>query len=291
MMFKKSTWQHLRIPFSIFLMPVFCFALSLSPNVEWWRIVVSFMSIHVFLYPASNAYNSYYDKDEGSIGGLEVPPPVDKELYWAALLFDVIAIGLALVLSWQFALALFVYGLISKAYSHDSIRLKKYPILSWLTVGVFQGAFILFASYQVINVIAIAEVFQPKVFYAAILSTLMLLGSYPMTQIYQHEEDAKRGDRTLSRMLGIKGTFMFTAIVFGLSSIGFVFYYMAFFEPSYAYAFLIVLSPVLLYFSVWFLRVLKDDKKADFRSTMRLNMISSICLSVFYLGIWFVEMF
>ena len=31
--------------------------------------------------------------------------------------------------------------------------------------------------------------------------------AYPMTQIFQHEED-KRGDETLSLKLGIKGTFL-----------------------------------------------------------------------------------
>ncbi|NJK83733.1 MAG: ubiquinone biosynthesis protein UbiA, partial [Saprospiraceae bacterium] len=64
----------------------------------------------------------------------------------------------------------------------------------------------------------------------AILSSLMLLGSYPMTQIYQHEEDAKRGDTTLSLKLGILGTFHFTAITFGLATAGFVAYFISYFD-------------------------------------------------------------
>ncbi|MGB0523455.1 MAG: UbiA family prenyltransferase [Flammeovirgaceae bacterium] len=291
-MFSQSTWKHLRIPFSIFLMPVFCFALSLSPNAEWWSIAIAFLSIHIFLYPASNGYNSYYDKDEGSIGGLETPPPVKKELYWAALLFDAIAIVLALLLSWHFALALFIYGLISKAYSHDRIRLKKFPIISWLTVGIFQGAFMLLASYQAINHLSNYAFLTDRQFvYAAILSSCMLLGSYPMTQIYQHEEDAKRGDKTLSRLLGIKGTFLFTGIVFGLTSGGFFAYYLYYYSFIHAVCFLVVLSPVLIYFSSWFLRVHQNIKAADFRSTMRLNIISSLCLALFYVGVWLVEKF
>ncbi len=43
-----------------------------------------------------------------------------------------------------------------------------------------------------------------------ILCTLVLWANYPMTQIYQHDEDFKRGDITLSYRLGIKGTFVFT---------------------------------------------------------------------------------
>ena len=291
-MLKKSTWQHLRVPFSIFLMPVFCFALSLSgTELAWWRVIVAFVSIHFFLYPASNGYNSYFDKDEDSIGGLEKPPPVDKELYWAALAFDGVAILLALLLSWQFALALFIYGLISKAYSYDGIRLKKYPIISWLTVGLFQGAFTLMMSYLAINQVSISSVNTPMLWFASALSTLMLLGSYPMTQVYQHEEDGKRGDETISRKLGIKGTFLFTAIVFGLSSGGFVYFYLYYFNLTFALAFLVLLSPVLVYFLRWFLRVLKDVKHADFRSTMHLNMISSVCLSLFYILTWLYAFF
>jgi 1,4-dihydroxy-2-naphthoate octaprenyltransferase len=52
-----------------------------------------------------------------------------------------------------------------------------------------------------------------KFLYPALLSTCLLLGSYPMTQIYQHEEDARRGDKTFSLLLGIKETFIFTAVI------------------------------------------------------------------------------
>ena len=51
------------------------------------------------------------------------------------------------------------------------------------------------------------QLLESQIVYGAFLCTLMLLGSYPMTQVFQHEEDAKRGDLTLSRILGIKGLF------------------------------------------------------------------------------------
>ena len=81
----KSTLLHLRIPFSFFLMPFFCFAVSQVETVNWTEAIIAFLAIHLFLYPASNGYNSYYDKDEESIGGLEAPPPVDKQLLIASL--------------------------------------------------------------------------------------------------------------------------------------------------------------------------------------------------------------
>src|SRR4051812_38943407 len=110
-MISKSTLLHLRIPFSFFLMPVYLFALSISPNLNESRLLWSFIIVHVFLYPASNAFNSYFDKDEKSIGGLKNPPPVKKELYYVALLFDVIAVVLGFIkINLLFAIMLFIYG-------------------------------------------------------------------------------------------------------------------------------------------------------------------------------------
>src|SRR5262245_30987109 len=132
-MFSRSTWKHLRIPFSYYLLPVYLFSLSASPNLNQPRLIWVFIIIHLFLYPASNGYNSYFDKDEKSIGGLKNPLPVTKGLYYLSLIFDLIAIVLAFVkISLTFALFVLVYGLISKAYSHPAIRLKKYPIGGWL---------------------------------------------------------------------------------------------------------------------------------------------------------------
>jgi hypothetical protein len=39
-------------------------------------------------FPASNGYNSYFDKDEDSIGLLEKPPEVDISLYYFSILLE-----------------------------------------------------------------------------------------------------------------------------------------------------------------------------------------------------------
>ncbi|MEK6475978.1 UbiA family prenyltransferase [Catalinimonas sp. 4WD22] len=282
-MISKSTLLHLRIPFSIFLLPIFLFALSVDVPEDWPRALLVFFILHFLLYPASNGYNSYFDKDEGSIGGLEKPPPVDKELYWVALLLDLLAIILGLLISWQFALMLLIYGLVSKAYSHPAIRLKKFAIASWFIAGFFQGCFTWLMAYMGIHDVSIREVWSLPYVLPALLSSLMLWGSYPMTQIYQHEEDARRGDITLSYKLGIRGTFHFTAFVFALSAVGFFWYYQHFFSLSHALAYLAFLCPIVLYFFYWYGQVRQNRDKANFSSTMRLNMISGLSLNVFFL--------
>ncbi|MDN5201753.1 UbiA family prenyltransferase [Fulvivirgaceae bacterium BMA10] len=282
-MISKSTLLHLRIPFSFFLLPVFLFALSVTPNLDPSRILIVFIALHLFLYPASNAYNSYFDKDEKSIGGLKNPPPVSKQLYWTSLAFDFIAIVLALFINISFAMMLLVYGLVSKAYSHPAIRLKKYPFASWFVAGFFQGCFTFLAAYMGLNDYGFFVILHEQTLIPGLLSSLLLWGSYPMTQIYQHEEDAKRGDGTLSILLGIKGTFYFTAIMFTLASLGFFLYFQKYFATMYGSHFLFFLSPVVLYFGFWFLKVLKNRSKADYGHTMWLNTLSALLMNAFFI--------
>lgn len=283
---KKSTLLHLRIPFSFFLMPVFLLAGAIAESVDYQNLILCFIILHLLIYPASNGYNSYFDKDEESIGGLKNPPKVSKELYWISLILDAIALGLGLLISLQFVIMIFIYGLISKAYSHPTIRLKKYPILGWLAAGIFQGYFTYLLSIMALEDIGLIETLNLSTQLPGVLSSLLLLGSYPMTQIYQHNEDSKRGDMTISRLLGIRGTFHFTAIAFTIATAGFSSYFYLYSNIQAAVLFLIFLSPVLVYFSNWYFRVRKDENSADFQSTMRLNFISSLMLNAYFIYIW-----
>lgn len=265
---------------------MFLLTCAVVGEVNQMNFWLSFLILHFLVYPASNGYNSFFDKDEKSIGGLKNPPKVSKELYWVALVFDAIALGVGFLISLEFVVMIFVYGLISKAYSHPSIRLKKFPILGWLAAGVFQGYFTFMLSYIALTNVSLAETFHFSIQFPAMLSSILLLGSYPMTQVYQHEEDGRRGDLTMSRLLGVIGTFHFTALWFGVSTAGFFYYFIDQYEFHYGVAFLIFLSPVLIFFGQWYLKVRKNVLAADFSSTMRLNLISSLALNAFFLYLW-----
>ena len=286
-MIKQSTLLHLRIPFSLYLMPFFLFAASQASKPNLLFLTLSFFIIHLFFYPASNAYNSYYDKDEESIGGLENPPPVDKELYVVSLIFDLIALVLSFMISWQFALMIFIIGLASKAYSHPAIRLKKFPVIGLLTVAFFQGAYTFLMSFYAIGDASMNEMLNSRTLSAAGLCSLMLFGSYPMTQVYQHNEDGRRGDKTMSRMLGIEGTFLWTGGIFFLATMGFVYYFISYYSWQLALIFMVFLFPTLVYFFLWFFRVRKDKRAADFKSTMRLNALSSLSFIAFFVFLFF----
>lgn len=282
----RSVWStilHLRIPFSFFLMPVFLFALGISPNLNAERVIWVFVILHVFLYPASNAYNSYFDKDEDSIGLLKKPPKVTTALYYVSLLFDFIAITLAWLISMDFAIAVFVYGLASKAYSHPGIRLKRYPWIGWLVAGFFQGIFTFYMAYLGINQFPYEIGLRTEILIPGLLTSLFLWGSYPMTQIYQHKEDKERGDNTLSLLLGIKGTFLFTLIFFSIASAAFFFYFFSNYSQQMAFSYVLFLAPIVVFFSYWMFISLKNEEKANYAFTMWLNLLSAVCLNAFFI--------
>lgn len=241
--------------------------------------------LHFFIYPASNAYNSYFDKDEGSIGGLKNPPKVDKNLYYLATFFDLIGLILTQVIFNNGTLTLMVltYILVSRAYSSKWPRLKRYAVLSWFIAGFFQGAWVVWITYVGLNDFEFIKVLNEKIFIGGILASAILWGSYPMTQIYQHEEDQRRGDRTMSILLGIKGTFLFTAICFAFASLGFFLFLKTYFDLKYAWTFLVAMSPVVLFFSWWWLKVYQNQQYANYHLTMRLNFISSTALAAFFI--------
>jgi len=285
-MFKLSNWKHLRILFSFYLMPVFFFALALAPNLSGDRLLIAFISLHLFLYPSSNGYNSYFDKDENSIGGLRNPPKVTKGLYYLSLIFFVISLILGFIINWQFSSMLLVYSLVSMAYSHPSVRLKKYPYLSWIVAGFFQGCFTFGMAYAGLSDFGWDVFNKSHVMIPGLLTSLMLWGSYPLTQVYQHEEDAKRGDITLSLKLGKKGTFVFSSIWFLVTGICFSWFFLDRNQESGFFGFLLAMLPVVLYFLIWFSFVRKDEEKyTNYTWAMWMNRISAIALNIFF--VWY----
>jgi 1,4-dihydroxy-2-naphthoate octaprenyltransferase len=288
----KDAWKLMRIPFSVFLMPLFWLGLSvLKPEfLNLSSGLVTFVILHLFLYPASNGYNSLIDKDEGPIGGLKSPPKPNVELQILIILFDLIALVWAFLYDLYFGYTVAVYWIVSKAYSHPKIRLKKFPILSWLVVSVFQGAWTVLMIWNGLLQPAghLNSFWNWEIPFAA---SLFMAGTYPITQIYQHDEDGKRGDITISLKLGVRGTFLFSTVFVLLGSAGIVLHFFL----KEAWLSLVVLIacafPGLYFFSRWAMKCWQSPAEANFENTMKFNQISSIGLSLAFflilcLNIW-----
>jgi 1,4-dihydroxy-2-naphthoate octaprenyltransferase len=263
-------------------MPVFVFALGQASDVHFVKTALVFINWHLFIYPASNGYNSYFDKDEGSIALIENPPPTDKSLYVFSIFLDFAGIILAFFVSLEFVIAVFLYGLLSKLYSHPAVRLKKYPIISFLVVFLFQGAFVYWSTYSAISGQSIAETWSTSFFLAGLICSFLIGASYPLTQVYQHEEDAKRGDKTLSMLLGVNGTFVFAALQFVAATILMFMYWFRLDLLENFWLFLAFIVPVLGVFLSWVLKLHKDKSQANFKNMSKMTMVSGVAMLVYF---------
>src|SRR5688572_9645087 len=278
----KNALKLMRIPFSVFLMPVFWFALSASPVFDWQKATAVFLILHLLVYPASNGYNSYFDRDEGSIGGLKHPPKVTRSLFYLVVFFDFLAVLVSLFISVPFAVCVLVYLFVSKAYSYDKIRLKKYPYLSTFTVVFFQGVFT-FLMVQIGSSVAPEHYFSNNNLILALVSSLFLCGSYPLTQVYQHTEDKQRGDETLSLKLGLQGTFLSAAISLALAATLLIAEYYFTRQLQNIIIFIVFTAPVIAFFSWWQLQIRRTSAAVNYENTMRMNHVSSLCMSAAFL--------
>jgi 1,4-dihydroxy-2-naphthoate polyprenyltransferase len=244
-----------------------------------------FIIIHVLIYPSSNGFNSYMDRDEGSIGGLKSPLPPTRQLLYASLVLDALALLLGFFISVYFVLAEAVYILASRAYSARSVRLKKYPLTGYATVVLCQGALIFFMVYHGSH----RELTLRVPLLGMIAASLLIGGFYPLTQIYQHDADARDGVRTISALLGIRGTFIFCGIMYALAFTVLALFFVTSLEIKEFLVFTTCMLPVLVYFIVWAMRVWQDPVKADFSHTMRMNIIASCCTSVGFIVVFLMQ--
>ncbi len=205
---------HLRLHFQLLLAPIFLWGYLLADGRWSWTLAVSFGAFHVCNYGGGTAFNSYYDRDEGPIGGLEHPPPVVGALLPFSLGMQLLGWALTLVINVPVAL---VYGLmfgLFVAYSHPAIRLKKGPVRALVTVAVGQGMFGFSAGWltaqphwtSLVSSVAIT---------GGVAATLLTTGLYPLTGLYQVEEDRARGDRTAAVAWGMQRCFGLATVLLG----------------------------------------------------------------------------
>src|SRR6478736_4394954 len=91
-MLHRSTIQLLRFHFSFFLLPVYLFALGQVPKINCTNAILVFVILHILVYPSSNGYNSYMDRDESPIGGLAAPLQPTTQLLYVSIIMDSIAV-------------------------------------------------------------------------------------------------------------------------------------------------------------------------------------------------------
>ena len=169
----------------------------------------------VFLNGGTLAINSVFDRDEGDIGYLNAPPPLPRYL----LHFSVALLAggqlLAFTLPAGFRLAYAICFALSLLYSVPPFRFKAVAGVDWVINMWGFGTLTPYAAW--------AATGRPlDLGHALVLLAFcpLFAGLYPLTQLYQLEEDRRRGDRTLALIVGTRTSLVValacTVLAFGL---------------------------------------------------------------------------
>ncbi|HET9726319.1 MAG TPA: UbiA family prenyltransferase [Gemmatimonadales bacterium] len=145
------------------------------------------------------ALNSAFDRDEGDIAYLRRPPPPPR--YLAAFSIGLMGMGqiLAFQLAAPFPMLYAVCFVLSLAYSVPPLRLKAVAGADWLINMWGFGTFTPAAGWAATGI-----PIDPARGLVLLAFCPLFAALYPLTQLYQVEEDVRRGDRTLASALGVR---------------------------------------------------------------------------------------
>ena len=196
----------------------FLIAIPQSPEVaqRWPQAILGVGVFVLCLNAGTLAINSAFDRDEGDIGYLDAPPPPPRHLF--AFGMALMVVGLLIAAAFLPALFTVLYGVcvvMSVLYSVPPFRWKAVAGLDLTINAVGIGTLTALAGWLLADAplsgwaLAVLAGFTPL--FAAL---------YPLTQLYQVEEDQRRGDRTLALALGFRRSLQFalamTSIAFAL---------------------------------------------------------------------------
>jgi 1,4-dihydroxy-2-naphthoate octaprenyltransferase len=205
---------------------------------------------------------------------LAEPPPVTPGLLPFSL--AIIAVGWAL--TWTVNAAFFwLYGAIGAlaiAYSYPAIRLKAHPLSSVLTVAIGQGGGGTLAGWLAARG-DFASVLHPVGLLGIVGATLLTTGLFPLTQIYQVEEDRRRGDDTFVVHWGPQAAFRFSQAAWLLSLPPLAWVVGQRFSWSEAVIVVAFVVAVVVGIGRWARAFNPAEVLPNFRRTMRLSAIAS----------------
>lgn len=275
--------RHLRLPFNLLLAPIYLWGVLLAGgSLRLGAFWLGFVTLHLFLYGGGTAFNSYYDRDEGPIGGMAHPPPVDRGLLGFSLLAQGLGLPLALLVGRSFTLAWLVIFALMAAYSHPAIRLKANPWAALGAVAFGQGAVGFAAGWFVVRD-PLASLTEPVALLGMGTTALIVTGLYVVTQSYQTAEDRARGDQTLPVLLGARRALLVAVALLGVGGTLLVGGVGQRFGWAWGGALALFFAAVGAGLLRWARRFDEGAVMENFRTAMRVAALSSGGLSLFLL--------
>lgn len=292
---RVSLWRaliHLRLAFSLVLTPLFLWGvyLALPGPTPWGHVLSIYSIIHVLLYGGMNALNSYYDRDEGPIGALLEPPPIDRTVLIVALVTQAAALLAGLILDRRFGVLVGIGIMLSVAYSHPRWRWKERPISAAIVVFVGQGIFGVLSGWTAAtwgagqaDALATLWPWDGLTSVAVLSAACWTLGFYPLTGVYQIEADRQRGMRTLAVALGVTGCFAFTAVVASIGGIGMGIVLLMRGAPLAMAISALYMLGAAVYTWRWYRRCSTRTARENQQTLMRLALLNGLVFSALFL--------
>lgn len=163
---------------------------ALLPGVLVWVLLLNGGTL---------AINSAFDRDDGDIGYLDHPPPAPRHLALWGFVLMLAGQVIALALPRGFTIAYAVCFAMSLLYSVPPIRLKAVAGADWIINMFGFGTLTPYAGWALTRLPLTPAGAWALGGFAPLFAAL-----YPLTQLYQLEEDRARGDRTLALALGVR---------------------------------------------------------------------------------------
>lgn len=166
---------------------------------RWGSAALGLLAWVVGLNGGTLAINSAFDRDEGDVAYLRDPPPPPTHLFAFGLGLMGAGLAVALALPAPFTLAYGICFALSLLYSVPPFRLKAVAGADWLINMWGFGTLTPFAGWA-----ATGLPVDPARRLVLLAFCPLFAALYPLTQLYQMEEDRRRGDRTLALRLGLR---------------------------------------------------------------------------------------
>ena len=248
-------------------------------QMDWQVWIAQFINVHLLLFGGATAYNSFWDKDEGPVGGLRHPPPMKKWMWSASLMMQFMGALWALRVGPVFEAFYLLSMLLFWLYSTPHARWKGHPYLSLIAIGISTGTNSFWMGYLAAGY---SGWIVPMV--ASLGVAAVILSLYPVSQIFQVEEDEQRGDLTLARQIGSLGLRRFFQVFFitGIFLVAITF-------PVGRPWLGILFGMIGLLLSAWIRWTLLSitGSREDYNKVMRIKYITSMAF-VLFIGVMLV---
>jgi 4-hydroxybenzoate polyprenyltransferase len=210
-MAKLSDYIELTRPFTLLppFMGFICFAaVALGyGNIEinssiFIKILIGAISASI-LNAGSNIVNQIFDIEIDRVNKPARPLPSSRmKMKYAVVLaicLYILSIFLSYLVSIQYFIIVLITAFITYAYSGYPFRTKRFGILANITMAIPRGGLLIIAGWS-----AVRSVFEPEVWFIALIFFLYILGASTTKDFSDIEGDRKGGCSTLPIILGVK---------------------------------------------------------------------------------------